>query len=585
MGWFFCLSVVQRVHEGLFSISFVYAAMAKRVKYLTESEIARMMNEESDSSDSETDIYVSEESDVCEDDDDDDSVISDANRASNDGWSQDMKDLPLLTFLSKSGLNLEPEELPEKELDFFSLFFNEELIELITRETNEFASAFFTANISDPGPSDAPSNFVPVTDKEIRVFLALVMLMSIIKKPTIHMYFTTDTVFATPFFNSAMSRNRFCDVLRFLHFTSDSSGPRLYKIQPVLEILSKNFKELYTPDREICIDESLFGWKGRIGFRQYIPSKRARYGIKIYKLCESQTGYIWNFLIYTGKDTELINTSGLYGERVVKTLLSTLENKGYNLYLDRFFASPNLAFYLNSVKTNICGTVSKNRSGMPKSLPRKFQKDKFLAFQKNSVNVFGFKDKKKDVVIITSIHNNQKVPTGKKDRQTKEEILKPHCVVEYNKYMGGVDTGDSVMYHYPAFRKTIKWYRKLFFGFMDMALYNANVLFMKSTGKKLSNLEFKSRVIYQIVEKYIEPKMTKLSSKSPVPNPLRLTGRHFPSLYINDKGVKSRKRCVVCTRTRVKERRFQRTYYECKICGVGLCVEECFEKYHTLQNF
>ncbi|KAJ1092959.1 hypothetical protein NDU88_006069, partial [Pleurodeles waltl] len=32
---------------------------------------------------------------------------------------------------------------------------------------------------------------------------------------------------------------------------------------------------------------------GCLVFRQYIPSKRARYGIKLYMLSESSTGYVY----------------------------------------------------------------------------------------------------------------------------------------------------------------------------------------------------------------------------------------------------------------------------------------------------
>jgi len=44
--------------------------------------------------------------------------------------------------------------------------------------------------------------------------------------------------------------------------------------------------------RDISVDESLMLWKGQLGFRQYIPIKRARFGIKSYELCESGSGYI-----------------------------------------------------------------------------------------------------------------------------------------------------------------------------------------------------------------------------------------------------------------------------------------------------
>ncbi|CAK9820072.1 hypothetical protein ANTQUA_LOCUS10435 [Anthophora quadrimaculata] len=49
-------------------------------------------------------------------------------------------------------------------------------------------------------------------------------------------------------------------------------------------------------------------WKGRLSFRQYIPGKRHKYGIKLYKLCLPD-GYTHNVHIYSGKnETRIVKT-------------------------------------------------------------------------------------------------------------------------------------------------------------------------------------------------------------------------------------------------------------------------------------
>lgn len=573
---------------GAIIFSIIALAMAKRPRYLTEREITQIMNESDSeiSEDSDVPIYSESEGSFSSDTEEyeyEEELPLGACSVPAINWSSEIQSLPKTNFLVKSGPNLNNIQA-ESELDFFNLFFNNKLIDVIVKETNDFAEKMFEKKQNAGGPSTScpVKPFQKVTHGEWMIFLALVILMSIIKKPNLKMYFSTNSMFATPFFNMAMTRNRFLEILRFLHFNSDPEAKKLEKLKPVITILLENFKSVHTPERNICIDESLFGWKGRLGFRQYIPSKRSRYGIKIYKLCESLSGYIWNCVIYTGKDTEILETGGLYGERVVKTLLSKLLGKGYNLYVDRFFVSPNLASYLRENNTNMCGTVMRHRKGMPKVLPD-IKKDETIVLQKNSVNLFAFKDKKKNVLMISTIHDNVIVPTGKKDRKTDKDILKPLCVVDYNKNMGGVDTGDSIIHHYPAFRKTVKWYKKLFFGFLDMSLLNANVLYCKVKGEKISALEFRSRIIHQITEKFATPRNIKIPQKSPHIQPFRLSARHFPKIYIDGKGNKGRRRCVVCAKN--KEKRRQTSYYECKMCDVGLCVDPCFELYHTQQNF
>ena len=61
------------------------------------------------------------------------------------------------------------------------------------------------------------------------------------------------------------------------------------------------FKSVYTLDKHIAIDEELLLWKGRLGFKQYIRNKRARFGIKMFSVCEV-SGYLWNSFVYVGKN-------------------------------------------------------------------------------------------------------------------------------------------------------------------------------------------------------------------------------------------------------------------------------------------
>jgi len=44
-------------------------------------------------------------------------------------------------------------------------------------------------------------------------------------------------------------------------------------------------------------------YKGRVTFQQYIPKKHKRFGIKIYKLCDS-LGYTYDMSVYLGKQRQ-----------------------------------------------------------------------------------------------------------------------------------------------------------------------------------------------------------------------------------------------------------------------------------------
>ena len=82
----------------------------------------------------------------------------------------------------------------------------------------------------------------------------------------------------------------------------DNPSPdKLFKLRPLLDHLFEKFQEVYVPACNVSIDESLLLWKGRPSFKQYIPLKRARFGVKSFMLCED-SGYTFSFKIYTGRE-------------------------------------------------------------------------------------------------------------------------------------------------------------------------------------------------------------------------------------------------------------------------------------------
>ena len=50
-----------------------------------------------------------------------------------------------------------------------------------------------------------------------------------------------------------------------------------------------------------------------------------------------------------------------------------------------------------------------------------------------------------------------------RDKDTNEIIMKPNMVVNYNKYMGGVDTSDQMVSYTNSIVKSFKWWKKVIF--------------------------------------------------------------------------------------------------------------------------
>lgn len=125
-----------------------------------------------------------------------------------------------------------------------------------------------------------------------------------------------------------MPRDRFLQIYRYLHVSDDTHFiPRgaanhdpLFKVRPMLELLQTRFRTLYRPAREISIDKSMIPYKGQIYFKQYIPSKKARFGIKAFVMAESKSGYVCEIQIYTDARLNKEREVDLSG-RVVRELM------------------------------------------------------------------------------------------------------------------------------------------------------------------------------------------------------------------------------------------------------------------------
>ena len=259
--------------------------------------------------------------------------------ASEDTWKR--KDsrpyIPELT--SKSSINTELPDDPTP-LDFLDLFLDEEFYEYLATQTNLYTAQYLQAIPNLPSHSRFQKQ-KDITITEMKQFIALYLLTGIIRKPEVNQYWSTNPLFKIPFFNNVMPRNRFQLISEFFHFNDnnnynpqDPNRDRHFKIRPVL---MDKFKTVYTPDKNTAINEELLLWKGRLGFKKYIPNKRARFGIKMFSICEL-SGYLWNSFVYVGKNANktieeqaFVKQLGKSGT-VVPKLMSGLYGNVYHLY-------------------------------------------------------------------------------------------------------------------------------------------------------------------------------------------------------------------------------------------------------------
>jgi len=184
----------------------------------------------------------------------------------------------------------------------------------------------------------------------------------------------------------------------------------LFKIYPVICHLNIQFQTLYLPNQNIATDESSALWKGRLSIRQYLPLKSSKSGIKTFKLCKSRTGYLWCFLVYTGKNTvlqsSLITPDTPKTAAVVLELLEPLFGRGRTLWIENFFSSPELARKLKIKHSTDCvGTLKLNRKNIPKEVKdKKLKNREIIARHSGPVTVLQWREER-NVTMVSTYHN------------------------------------------------------------------------------------------------------------------------------------------------------------------------------------
>ena len=80
----------------------------------------------------------------------------------------------------------------------------------------------------------------------------------------------------------------------------------------------------------------MIGFKGRLKFRQYMPAKPTKYGIKVWMAADASNGYVLNCSVYEGSEEGNALIHGL-GYDIVMKMARPYLNKNHYLFFDNFF--------------------------------------------------------------------------------------------------------------------------------------------------------------------------------------------------------------------------------------------------------
>ena len=317
-----------------------------------------MMAGSDDEFDDVEDVYLED----VEDDDDDDSNTQSSSSGSLPSWSSTLTPVTIPPFSSPVGPTV---DIPESPIDTFDLMFTPDLLDDMVEQTNLYAKEVMG--------EEKYSAWSKITREELRAYLGFSILMGINHLPALDDYWSTDPALHYSAVADRITRDRFREITRYLHFVDNASltprgSPgydRLGKVRPVINHLSSRFSDLYDPHQEVAVDEAMIKFTGRSTLKQYMPLKPVKRGIKVWALADSHNGYFHKFQVYTGKEG---SGEKNLGQRVVKDLTHHLKGKHHHVFFDNFFTSEELLRDLAEDNIYACGTARKDRRGFPPAL-------------------------------------------------------------------------------------------------------------------------------------------------------------------------------------------------------------------------
>ena len=154
-------------------------------------------------------------------------------------------------------------------IDYFYLMFGKESFDILKDQSN-----LYSAQVN-------PNRPMNISDTEIRQFIGILIISGVYSFPQQRFYWMDGTRVQS--IVSAMSRDRFLLIKRFLHVVdntiqpnqNDSDYDKAFKVRPLLNIVKENFRKIHK-EENLCVDEQIIPFKGRSFMKQHMPKKPNR---------------------------------------------------------------------------------------------------------------------------------------------------------------------------------------------------------------------------------------------------------------------------------------------------------------------
>lgn len=262
---------------------------------------------------------------------------------------------PVENHLGNNNIDTEIEPSLKTPLEYFYLFFDPTLINLITLETNRYAMQ--------------KNETQTVSETDLKAFIGVLILSGYVPLPRRKMYWGRERDTHNELVTKAISRDKFDFVMKNIHFQDNNNldtSDKFAKLRPLFQHLNVKFLEHGKLELTHSVDEAMVPYYGRHGAKQFMKGKPIRYGYKLW-MGTSRLGYVYWFEPYQGISTNISVSYAEYGvwAGVVLEYADAIRRKWpvecIHLFFDNFFTSIPLIEILTEKQFYATGTVRENR--------------------------------------------------------------------------------------------------------------------------------------------------------------------------------------------------------------------------------
>ena len=183
-----------------------------------------------------------------------------------------------------------------KEVDFFKLFFPVALVQKLCDFTHAYAQEHIDDN---PTYQNKAKGWDLISVSEMYGFIACLIYMGFMQLLRQEYYWSSASLYNGNWVCRLISsRDRFRAIMAFFRcndHTAMDNNDKLRHVRYLIDNVKQSCQEFFQCSKEVAVDERMVRSKHRSGMRQYNKNKPTKWGLKLWVLADSDTGYTYNF--------------------------------------------------------------------------------------------------------------------------------------------------------------------------------------------------------------------------------------------------------------------------------------------------